>query len=52
MLCGTKPFIFKMHGKLYINDYEGMLLKKLEIICFNLEIHKCILNVLLMLKNT
>jgi hypothetical protein len=52
MLCGTKAFVFKMDGKSYIDNHEGMLLKKLEIICFNLEIHKCIFNVLLMSKNT
>jgi hypothetical protein len=28
MLCETKPFILKMHGKSYIDDYEDMLLKK------------------------
>jgi hypothetical protein len=30
MLCETEPFILKMHGKSYIDDYEGILLKKTQ----------------------
>jgi hypothetical protein len=28
MLSETKPFILKMHGKSYIDDYEGYVIEK------------------------
>jgi hypothetical protein len=31
ILCEIKSFIFKMHGSLDIDDYEGLELKELEI---------------------
>jgi len=28
IICATKPFILKMHGNMYIDDYEGLVLKR------------------------
>jgi hypothetical protein len=52
IVCETNPFIIKIHGSPYIVDCEALDLKKNLKLYFNLNIHRCILNMLLTLKNT
>jgi hypothetical protein len=35
IIYATKSFIFKMHGKSYIDDYDGLVLKRTWIILSN-----------------